>query len=46
MDPEDPEGGEDWSQWDAGPQGDGLSDRLCGPSHALGQIPTERRYVT
>lgn len=44
MDQEDPAGGEDGSQRDARSQGHRLSDSLCGSSHAIGQIPAERRY--
>lgn len=45
MDQEDPAGGEDGSQRDTRPEGHGLSDRLCGSSHAIGQVPAECRYA-
>lgn len=45
MDQEDPAGGEDGSQRDARPKGHGLSDCLRGSSHAIGQVPAERRYM-
>lgn len=43
MDQEDPAGGEDGSQRDARPEGHRLSHRLHRSSHAIGQVPAERR---
>lgn len=45
MDQEDLAGGEDGAQRDARPESHRLSDRLCGSSHEIGQVPAERRYT-
>lgn len=45
MDQEDPAGGEDRPQRDPRSKGHRLSDRLCGSSHAIGQVSAECRYA-